>query len=169
MANQDKVVIGKGAKAGKAVKDAKDTKDAKGPATWGSEQYLRDKFDDIVGVSEMTRKCKGTKAVKALVAAARSGRDNLGVHRVYRATFQVPGEDPREGVIAWISFGLNGGGSQADYLDALRRLVESGELHIFDCVIDAVDDVADVLCTYLPKAEAAVQPAPAKKPARAKK
>lgn len=151
MANQDKdkVVIGKGAKAGKAVKDATGAKE---PVTWGSEGYLRGKFDDIVGVAEMSRKCQGTKAVKALVAAARSDKDRLGVHRVYRATFQVPGEDPREGVIAWISFGLNGGGSQADYLDALKRLVKSGELHIFDCVIDAIDDVADVLCTYVPKA-----------------
>ena len=111
----------------------------------------------------MTRKCKGTKAVKALVAAARSDKDRLGVHKVYRATFQVPGEDPREGVIAWISFGLNGGGSQADYLDALKRLVKSGELHIFDCVIDAIDDVADVLCTYVQKAEAVKKPAAAKK------
>ena len=153
MANQDKdkVVIGKGAKAGKAVKGANDATGAKEPVTWGSERYLRGKFDDIVDVAEMTRKCKGTKAVKALVAAARSDKDRLGVHKVYRATFQVPGEDPREGVIAWISFGLNGGGSQADYLDALKRLVKSGELHIFDCAIDAIDDVADVLCTYVPK------------------
>ena len=157
MANPNEVVIGKGAKAGKAVKDAKE------PVTWGSEGYLRGKFDDIVDVAEMTRKCKGTKAVKALVAAARSDKDRLGVHKVYRATFQVPGEDPREGVIAWISFGLNGGGSQADYLDALKRLVKSGELHIFDCVIDAIDDVADVLCTYVPKAEAAKKPAKAGK------
>ena len=154
MANQDKdkVVIGNGAKAGKAVKDAAGATE---PVTWGSERYLRGKFDDIVDVAEMTRKCKGTKAVKALVAAARSDKDRLGVHKVYRATFQVPGEDPREGVIAWISFGLNGGGSQADYLDALKRLVKSGELQIFDCVIDAIDDVADVLCTYVQKAAGA--------------
>lgn len=160
MANPNEVVISKGAKAGKAVKDVKDAKE---PVTWGSEGYLRGKFDDIVDVAEMTRKCKGTKAVKALVAAARSDKDRLGVHKVYRATFQVPGEDPREGVIAWISFGLNGGGSQADYLDALKRLVKSGELQIFDCVIDAIDDVADVLCTYAQKAEAAKKPAKAGK------
>lgn len=160
MANPNEVVISKGAKAGKAVKDATGAKE---PVTWGSEGYLRGKFDDIVDVAEMTRKCKGTKAVKAIVAAARSDKDRLGVHRVYRATFQVPGEDPREGVIAWVSFGLNGGGSQADYLDALKRLVKSGELHIFDCVIDAIDDVADVLCTYVPKAEAAKKPAKAGK------
>jgi len=123
-------------------------KQAEKAVVWGTPEYLKTKFADIVDVAEMSRKCQGTKLVKSAVNAVSSEKDRLQVHKVYRAKFQVPGEKAREGVIAWVSVGINGAGKQTDYLSALKQLVSPGEFRIFDCVIDAIDDLADFLCTF---------------------
>lgn len=124
--------------------------DKENAKVWGSPDYLKMRFDDIQEVSELSRKCKDTKEVKALVKAASTPADRLAVHRVYRAVTCIPGEQPASVVMADVSLGLNGGGSQSDYLAALKRLADGGGFFIFDCFIDAVDDLASVLCTYRP-------------------
>lgn len=115
---------------------------------WGGPDYLVAHYDDVQSAAELSRKCKATKEVKAAVKALATDKDNMQVHRVVRAVICVPGVDPRESIIAQVGVGLNGGGRQADYLDALKRLVKSGEFHIFDAVVDATDDLVDVLVTY---------------------
>lgn len=115
---------------------------------WGSPDYLMARYDDVQSAEELSRKCKATKAVKAAVKALRTDRDNMQVHRVVRTVICVPGEEPHEGIVAQVGVGLNGAGRQADYLDALKRLVKSGEFRIFDAFVDAVDDLADVLVSF---------------------
>lgn len=114
---------------------------------WGSADYLLARFDDIEGVQELTRKCKDTKAAKAYAKRLSTPKDNLAVGAVFRAAFRVPGEAQRVGLVARVNFGLNGGGEQKDYFDALSRLVDGGAFRVFDAFVDAVDDVASVLCT----------------------
>lgn len=113
---------------------------------WGSAEYLLEKFDDIEGVQEMSRKCVDTKRAKALVKAAATPGDNMRVHRVWRAVMRAGDEPATTGTIVHVGLGLNGPGRQADYLAALKRLVDGGEFSIFDAWIDAADDLADVLC-----------------------
>lgn len=115
---------------------------------WGSPDYLMMRYDDVQSAEELSRKCKATKEVKEAVKALRTDKDHLQVHRVIRTVICIPGEEVREGIVAQVGVGLNGAGSQADYLDALKRLVESGEFQIFDAFVDAVDDLADVLVSF---------------------
>lgn len=115
---------------------------------WGSPDYLMARYDDVQSAEELSRKCKATQAVKAAVKALRTDKDNMQVHRVLRTVICVPGEEPHEGIVAQVGVGLNGNGRQADYLDALKRLVKSGEFSIFDAFVDAVDDLADVLVSF---------------------
>lgn len=142
----------KAAKCGKCGKCAnpepKPRFDREKAKVWGSPDYLMMRYDDVQSAAELSRKCKATKEVKAAVKALRTDKDNLQVHRVVRTVICVPGEETHEGVVAQVGVGLNGAGSQADYLDALKRLVESGEFQIFDAFVDAVDDLADVLVSF---------------------
>jgi len=115
--------------------------------TWGSADYLLARFDDIAGIQELTRKCKDTKAAKAYAKGVSTPKDNLAVGTVFRTVFQIPGEEQRVGLVARVDFGLNGKGEQKDYFDALSRLVDGGAFRVFDAFVDAVDDVASVLCT----------------------
>jgi hypothetical protein len=115
---------------------------------WGSPDYLMARYDDVQSAEELSRKCKATKAVKDAVKALRTDKDNMQVHSVVRTVICVPGEEPHEGIVAQVGVGLNGAGRQSDYLDALKRLVKSGEFRIFDAFVDAVDDLADVLVSY---------------------
>lgn len=136
---------GSEAKAEQQLKARYDEEKAK---VWGSPDYLMARYDDVQSAEELSRKCKATKEVKAAVKALRTDRDNMQVHRVLRTVICVPGEEPHEGIVAQVGVGLNGAGRQADYLDALKRLVKSGEFRIFDAFVDAVDDLADVLVSY---------------------
>ena len=115
---------------------------------WGSPDYIMMRYDDVQSAEELSRKCKATKAVKAAVKELSTDKDNMQVHRVLRTVICVPGEEPHEGIVAQVGIGLNGAGRQADYLDALKRLVKSGEFSIFDAFVDAVDDLADVLVSF---------------------
>ena len=115
---------------------------------WGSPDYLMARYDDLQSAEELSRKCKATKAVKAAVKALATARDNMQVHRVVRTVICAPGEETHEGIVAQVGVGLNSAGRQANYLDALKRLVESGEFRIFDAFVDAVDDLADVLVSF---------------------
>lgn len=114
---------------------------------WGSADYLLTRFDDITGIQELTRKCKDTKAAKAYAKRISTPKDKLEVRKVFRTIFQVPGEEEKVGLVVCVGFGLNGGGEQKDYFDALSRLVAGGAFRVFDAFVDAIDDVASVLCT----------------------
>jgi hypothetical protein len=115
---------------------------------WGSTDYLLAKFDDIASVQEMTRKCKAAKAAKEYVKQLSTPKDNLAVGTVFRTVFQGPyAEQKTNLVVARVDFGLNGSGEQKDYFDALSRLVAGGAFKVFDAFVDAIDDVASVLCT----------------------
>lgn len=131
--------------AGAGQKPRYDREKAK---TWGSPDYLMMRYDDVQSATELSRKCKATKAVKAAVKAVRTDRDNMQVHRVMRTVTCIPGDEPREGIVAQVGVGLNGSGRQEDYLAAIGRLVKSGEFQVFDAFVDAVDDLADVLVTF---------------------
>lgn len=139
---------GKSGKNEKQQKQLKPRYDAEKAKVWGSPDYLMMRFNDVQSAEELSRKCKATKAVKEVVRSLRTDRDNMQVHRVVRTVICVPGEETRKGIVAQVGVGLNGAGRQADYLDALKRLVKSGEFHIFDAFVDAVDDLADVLVSY---------------------
>ena len=115
--------------------------------TWGSADYLLARFDDIAGIQELTRKCKDTKAAKAYVKRLSTPKDNLAVGAVFRTVIQIPGEEQRAGLVARVNFGLNGSGEQEDYFLALARLTHAGAFRVFDAFVDAIDDVASVLCT----------------------
>lgn len=134
--------------AAKAEQQLKARYDEEKAKVWGSPDYLMARYDDVQSAEELSRKCKATKAVKAAVKALRTDKDNMQVHRVLRTVICVPGEESHEGIVAQVGIGLNGAGRQADYLDALKRLVKSGEFRIFDAFVDAVDDLADVLVSY---------------------
>lgn len=135
----------KNAKA-KEIKPRFDKEKAK---QWGSPDYMMMRYDDLQEVEEMSRKCKGTKAVKAAVKAVSTPKDNLRVYKVYRTTICIPGEPTHEGVVAHLTVGLNSDqGRQADYLEALAKLVKDGTFQIFDAYVDAVDDLADFLVSY---------------------
>lgn len=120
---------------------------------FGSAEYLVEKFDDVESAVE-SRKSKAAKDFKALVKALATKRDNMYVHKVLKTVSHVcdgKGADGkchapvRPGYVAHVCVGLNGKGRQADYLSALRRLVEKAHVFIFDVCVDACDDVADVL------------------------
>ena len=134
--------------AAKAEQQLKARYDEEKAKVWGSPDYLMARYDDVQSAEELSRKCKATKAVKAAVKALRTDKDNMQVHRVLRTVICVPGEESHEGIVAQVGIGLNGAGRQADYLDALKRLVKSGEFRIFDAFVDAVDDLADVLVSF---------------------
>lgn len=124
---------------------------------WGSPDYLMMRFADIQDVEEMSRWCADTKRVKEAVKGIATLDDHLGVHKVYRATVEVPGDEvENKSTVVHITLGLNGNGSQAAYFAALQRLVETGSFHVFDISVDSLDDLVDVLCTYTaPVAKAA--------------
>lgn len=139
--------------AGKACQNTvkKKTYDKAKAKIWGSPDYLKMRFDDVVDVHELSRRCVDTRRVKDIVKGISTPKDGLGVHRVYRTDLRGPdGRPAGSSVVVDISFGLNGLGRQSDYLAALKRLIDTNAFSIFDCYVDAVDDVASVLCSYEP-------------------
>ena len=133
------------AKARKAVKRYDPGK----ARIWGSPDYLMMKFDDIYGLTELPRRHRRSKPVHDIVDGVSTDKDRLSVCRVYLASLRGPDGTPAgDAVVAHLSLGLNGHGRQTDYLAALRRLVGTKAFRIFDCWIDAVDDLADVMCTF---------------------
>lgn len=118
---------------------------------WGSPDYLKMKFDDIVDVEELSRFTADARRARSAVGAVSTRDDKLSVYRAFRARTLVPGTPPGLATIVRITLGLNGGGDQSRYFAALQRLTASGEFHVFDACVDAVDDLMDVLCTYCPK------------------
>ena len=123
--------------------------EAKKAAPWGSAEYLTSMFDDIRDVEEMSRWCANAKRVKELVRATATDADGMSVLKVYRA--YLCGPDDSEGdtsTIVKLVLGLNGGGSQAAYFDALGRLARTGSFCMFDIHVDALDDLVYVLGTY---------------------
>ncbi len=122
---------------------------------FGSAEYLVEKFDDVESAVESS-KSKVAKDFKALVKSLATKRDDMHVCKVLKTVSHVcdggsEGADGkchapvRPGYVAHVCIGLNGKGRQADYLSALRRLVEKARVFIFDAFVDACDDVADVL------------------------
>lgn len=122
---------------------------------FGSAEYLVEKFDDVESAVE-SRKSKAARDFKALVETLATKRDNMRVYKVLKTVSHVcdgksEGADGkchapvRPGYVAHVCVGLNGKGKQADYLSALRRLVEKAHAFIFDVCVDALDDVVDVL------------------------
>lgn len=122
---------------------------------FGSAEYLVEKFDDVESAVE-SRKSKTAKDFKALVKTLATKRDDMRVHKVLKTVSHVcdgksEGADGkchapvRPGYVAHVCVGLNGKGRQADYLAALRRLVEKAHVFVFDVCVDACDDVVDVL------------------------
>jgi hypothetical protein len=118
---------------------------------WGSPDYLKMHFFDIHDVSEASRRCVDTVRSKNLVRTIATRNDEMRVHKVYHADLVTPeGQPGGRATIVNIALGLNGPGDQSDYFAALKRLVDTRAFHIFDCLIDSLDDVMSVLCTYSP-------------------
>lgn len=118
---------------------------------FGSVEYLVEKFDDVVSAVE-SRKSKTAKDFKALVKTLATKKDGMRVYKVLKTMSHIcdgaGGQchaPVRPGYVAHVCVGLNGEGKQADYLAALRRLVEKAHVFIFDVCVDACDDLVDVL------------------------
>lgn len=126
---------------------AKKVFDKQKAKVWGSPDYLIMRFGDISSVRELSRKTKLATAVRSVVKGISTKADNLAAYKVYETTGEGPDGAVKQCVVH-VSFGLNGSGRQVDYLEALRKLVDTGKFYIFDACIDAIDDVADVLCIY---------------------
>ena len=124
--------------------------DEKKAKVWGSPDYLMMKFDDIRGCEELSRFTADVRRAKAAVKKLSGKGDKLAVYKAYRAKLLVPGEVEEDSTILHVSMGLNGGGRQQDYFRALQRLTATGEFHVFDMFVDAIDDLMDALCTYCP-------------------
>lgn len=138
---------------GCAKKQCESKCEAKKAAVFGSPEYLVARFDDIQGATEMSRWCSDTKKAKEVIGSLSTHQDGMRVHKVYRAEVFTPGDEVKgTSTIVHVALGLNGGGSQSDYLAALKRLADTGMFHIFDCWIDSLDDLVDVLCTFTPAA-----------------
>lgn len=116
---------------------------------WGSPEYLVEKFDTIDHAVRISPRTKAATTIRRLVKSVSTPKDKMLVYggNVYRCNGMFD-ETPSGCVIAQITFGLNGPGKQSDYLAALKRLTDTGRFFIFDCNIDALDDVYDVLVTF---------------------
>ena len=112
---------------------------------FGTPEYLISKFDDITKVT-VSKESKTARDFRELVGSISTKNDNMHVCR----TFLTEGKSidgNQKGYVAQVSIGLNGCGRQADYCDAVKRLVNNKKMKVFvfDAWIDAVDDLMDVL------------------------
>lgn len=116
---------------------------------FGEPCYLVHKFVDV-DKAVVSRKSMMAKLVKDVVKTLATKKDGMYVYRVIATTGKIDGK-PVKGYVAHVAIGLNGRGRQADYLAAVRRLVEckTVKMHVIDVWVDAVDDLMDVLvsCT----------------------
>ena len=112
---------------------------------FGEPGYLVAKFDDV-DKAVVSRKSAMSKLVKSVVKNLATKKDNMYVYRVLATTGRYDGK-PCKGFVAHIAMGLNGPGRQADYLDAMKRVVtcKTVKMRIVDVWTDAVDDLVDVL------------------------
>ena len=112
---------------------------------FGEPCYLVHRFDDV-DKATVSRKSAMSKLVKDVVRGLATKRDDMYVHRVLATSGKVGGV-PVKGYVAHVAIGLNGRGRQADYLAAVKRLVEckTVKMHVIDVWVDAVDDLMDVL------------------------
>lgn len=112
---------------------------------FGDPSYLVNNFEgvDKIVVSE---KSAMTKLIKATVKGLSTKRDNMHVRRVMLVTGTYDGK-PCKRYVAHVAIGLNGPGSQEDYLSAMRRLVtcKTVKMSIIDAWIDVADDRIEVL------------------------
>lgn len=97
---------------------------------WGSPEYIKEKFDDVSDVWELSGKCVASKTVKAAVTSIKTKKDNLSVRSVMQ--FAKIGPDGKvsgeTGFMAVLDLGLNGNGKQADYFDCLKKVAKFGFL-----------------------------------------
>ena len=89
---------------------------------FGEPGYLETKFDDV-DKATVSRKSATAKLVKDVVKGLATKKDNMSVYRVLATSGKVDGK-PVKGYVAHVAIGLNGPGKQADYLAAVKRLVE---------------------------------------------
>lgn len=122
------------------------------PKQFGSPAYIQRKFDDIDMVWSVARTTDAHKGiVKAVVCASRPEKDDLGVMKTMEATCIGPDGKPNGETryFAHIRVGLNKGGKQKDYIDAIRRLVTGkAKAFVVDVQCDCIDDVYDIIVTF---------------------
>lgn len=106
---------------------------------FGSPEYLTCKFDDIDTVVE-SRKSKTAKEFKKLVESLKTDKDHMYCYEVLKTSSRCDGK-PVSGYVAYIVMGLNGPGRGSDYAAALKRLLDTGKVSVFDAFIDAADDL----------------------------
>ena len=112
---------------------------------FGEPAYLVHKFDDV-DKAVVSRKSAMAELLKSVVAELSTEKDGMYLHRVLATSGTFDGK-PCKGYVAHVAIGLNGPGRQADYLMAVKRLVEckTVKMHVLDVWVDAVDDLMDVL------------------------
>lgn len=112
---------------------------------FGEPCYLVHKFDDV-DKAVVSRKSAMAKLLKSVVAGLSTKKDKMYLYRVMATSGNFDGK-PCKGYVAHVAIGLNGPGRQADYLAAIKRLVEcrTVRMHVIDVWVDAVDDLMDVL------------------------
>lgn len=112
---------------------------------FGEPCYLVHKFDDV-DKATVSRKSAMSRLVKDVVKGLATKKDDMYVYRVLATSGKIDGA-PVKGYVAHVAIGLNGPGKQADYLAAVKRLVEckTVKMHVIDVWVDAVDDLMDVL------------------------
>ena len=115
------------------------------PMAFGEPAYLVHKFDDV-DKATVSRKSAMAKLLKSVVAGLSTEKDRMYLYRVLATSGNFDGK-PCKGYVAHVAIGLNGPGRQADYLMAVKRLVEckTVKMHVLDVWVDAVDDLMDVL------------------------
>lgn len=114
---------------------------------WGSPEYLVKEYNDIDSASNCSHRNKTVMEIRRLVKSVSTPKDDLSAYEVFYVE-RKRGEQKERCAIAHITFGLNGSGKQSDYLAALKRLVDTGKFFIFECRIDALDDVCSVLARF---------------------
>ena len=110
---------------------------------FGSPEYLKAKFDDI-DEAVVSKNAKVAKLVKALVKSLATDKDKMFAYEVIKTSGVADGK-PVSGVIVHVAMGLNGPGEGSDYAAALKRLLDTGKLHLIDASIDSLDDLWDFL------------------------
>ena len=112
---------------------------------FGSPEYLVWKFNDI-SKATVSKRSKTAKEFIDLVKGLSTKKDNMRVCEVL-FTEGIGCDGDVKGYVAQVSIGLNGCGRQADYCDAIKRLVNNKKMKVFvfDAWIDAIDDMIDVI------------------------
>ena len=116
---------------------------------WGTAEYLQSRFDDIDAAWELSRKTVAASAFRAGLAKLATVKDGLNCGKVFEATCVGPDGKEFAGrcYFATVRYGLNGGGKQTDYFDAMRRLAKAG-CQIIEHRIDILDDVGSLLVSF---------------------